>query len=64
MPPRFSGTHHDVVLRKQKEAGVPGFEPGIADPKSAALPLGHTPTFFGFLPHFKTTEQNNARLIY
>jgi hypothetical protein len=21
---------------------VPGFEPGIADPKSAALPLGHT----------------------
>lgn len=27
-------------------AGVPGFEPGITIPKTVALPLGHTPTFF------------------
>src|SRR5881628_3645370 len=26
-----------------RQAGAPGFEPGIADPKSAALPLGHAP---------------------
>jgi hypothetical protein len=26
------------------QAGAPGFEPGIADPKSAALPLGHAPS--------------------
>ena len=25
-------------------AGVPGFEPGMAIPKTAALPLGYTPT--------------------
>tara|TARA_R110000868_G_scaffold25606_4_gene99760 strand:+ start:244 stop:495 length:252 start_codon:yes stop_codon:yes gene_type:complete len=29
---------------KKKMAGVPGFEPGMAIPKTAALPLGHTPT--------------------
>ncbi len=28
---------------KEKMAGVPGFEPGIAIPKTAALPLGYTP---------------------
>jgi hypothetical protein len=26
-------------------AGAPGFEPGIVDPKSTALPLGHAPMF-------------------
>ncbi len=29
---------------RRRMAGVPGFEPGIAIPKTAALPLGHTPT--------------------
>src|SRR5256886_4183315 len=28
---------------RARQAGAPGFEPGIADPKSAALPLGHAP---------------------
>lgn len=29
-------------------AGVAGFEPTIARPKPAALPLGYTPIFFKF----------------
>jgi hypothetical protein len=32
------------LKKKKKMAGVPGFEPGMAIPKTAALPLGHTPT--------------------
>tara|TARA_B100001093_G_C26098416_1_gene705797 strand:- start:325 stop:510 length:186 start_codon:yes stop_codon:yes gene_type:complete len=28
-------------------AGVPGFEPGMAIPKTAALPLGYTPLPIG-----------------
>ena len=27
-------------------AVVPGFEPGMAIPKTAALPLGYTPTIY------------------
>ena len=32
------------IERKMAVAGVPGFEPGMAIPKTAALPLGYTPT--------------------
>lgn len=31
------------LLFKIQMAGVDGFEPSMADPKSAALPLGYTP---------------------
>lgn len=37
---------YKVEGKESDEAGVLGFEPRIADPKSAALPLGHTPTLF------------------
>ena len=32
------------IVKNKKMAGVPGFEPGMAIPKTAALPLGYTPT--------------------
>ncbi len=32
-----------------REARAPGFEPGIVDPKSTALPLGHTRLSTGLL---------------
>ena len=38
--------------------GVPGFEPGIAVPKTAALPLGYTP------PVIKFTTSKNANLLH
>ena len=34
------------MIKEGKMAGVPGFEPGMAIPKTAALPLGYTPTFW------------------
>src|SRR5712692_1394561 len=46
-PRREARREHDrqrrVAHRVLLQAGAPGFEPGIADPKSAALPLGHAP---------------------
>jgi hypothetical protein len=33
----------DVVTGAIEMAGAPGFEPGIAGPKPAALPLGYAP---------------------
>ena len=32
-------------------AGVPGFEPGMAVPKTTALPLGYTPTKNVYFPY-------------
>src|SRR3989454_9641183 len=44
-PRREARRKHDrqrrVAHRVLLQGGGPGFEPGIADPKSAALPLGH-----------------------
>src|SRR5262245_31057526 len=34
------------ALEPSERAGAPGFEPGIAGPKPAALPLGHAPWRF------------------
>ena len=40
-----AGHHHRCELRRSRfaMAGAPGFEPGIAGPKPAALPLGYAP---------------------
>ncbi len=36
----------DQIQKSKGVAGAPGFEPGIAGPKPAALPLGYAPSMF------------------
>src|SRR5699024_7383069 len=36
-----------------KEAGLPGFEPGLTGPKPVALPLGYSPTIISCLKCFR-----------
>src|SRR5829696_5598116 len=43
-------------------AGAPGFEPGIAGPKPAALPLGYAPQIVGYRPRkFATARLASVR---
>src|SRR5919197_6113824 len=39
-----------TTASSELKAGAPGFEPGIAGPKPAALPLGYAPLHFAFYP--------------
>ncbi len=41
-------------------AGVPGFEPGMAVPKTAALPLGYTPSKRRLLQRVARLYQTSA----
>src|SRR5690606_4986790 len=44
---RFCRGSETLDLTEKCVAGAPGFEPGITEPKSVALPLGHAPSRAG-----------------
>src|SRR5207237_8497061 len=48
-PPAMTTAARGLVTGSQM-AGAPGFEPGIAGPKPAALPLGYAPETTGCEP--------------
>src|SRR5207302_8553579 len=50
-----------IAARLFFKAGAPGFEPGIAGPKPAALPLGYAPPFGGSLAPVGKQEQERDR---
>ena len=49
------------VMGEREMAGAPGFEPGIAGPKPAALPLGYAPSFGGLAVYRRSTEEEGER---
>src|SRR5579884_341088 len=46
-PPAMTTAARSAISAPSAMAGAPGFEPGIAGPKPAALPLGYAPLRFG-----------------
>ena len=53
--------HRDIRAVRFRMAGAPGFEPGIAGPKPAALPLGYAPQCGEYKPGLLAFSEEEER---